>query len=70
MKIIEKEFNIETGEEIFTERDETSEERILREAKEKQLAKEQSELKAQAEAKAALLEKLGISEEEAKLLLG
>ena len=40
MKIIEKEFNIETGEEIFTEREETSEERILREAKEKQLKKE------------------------------
>lgn len=70
MKIIEKEFNIETGEEIFTERDETSEERILREAKEKQLAKEQAELKAETEARAALLDKLGLTEEEARLLLG
>lgn len=70
MKIIEKEFNIETGEEIFTEREETSEERILREAKEKQLAKEQTEIEAKAAARQAILDRLGLTEEEARLLLG
>ena len=50
MKIIEKEFNIQTGEETITEREETAAE-------------------AKATAKAELLAKLGITAEEAALLL-
>jgi hypothetical protein len=70
MKIIEKEFNVETGEEIITERDATPEEiaetqRLETEAAE--LAAKQAEAAA---AKAALLEKLGITEDEARLLTG
>jgi hypothetical protein len=66
MKILEH--NVETGEVI--ERDATEEEIA-------QAAKDQAELNARlaqeaakAEAKAALLEKLGITEDEARLLLG
>jgi hypothetical protein len=69
MKIIEKEFNIITGETTITERDETpieTETRLKREAEAGELAAKQEEA---ATAKAALLEKLGITEEEAKLLL-
>ena len=69
MKIIEKEFNALTGEETITERNASAKEIADYEA-----AQAQAEAKAQAEAaraaqKAALLNKLGITEEEAKLLL-
>ena len=67
-KPIIKIVNVETGEEI--EREMTKEELVQQakdiEAEEKRLAN----LQAQAAAKAALLERLGITEEEAKLLLG
>jgi hypothetical protein len=70
MKITEKEFNVQTGEETITERNATPEEiaeaqRLEAEAAE--LAAKQAEA---AVAKAALLEKLGITEEEARLLIG
>lgn len=69
MKIIEKEINIQTGEEIMTERDETKEETKARLDAEK-AATDYAEAKAQQEAKkAALLTRLGITDEEAKLLL-
>jgi hypothetical protein len=69
MKIIEKEFNALTGEETITERDLTDSEIAERqEAEAKATAKAQLQADAQA-AKAALLERLGITEEEAKLLL-
>lgn len=65
MKIIEH--NIETGE--IVERDATSQEIDQLEADAEKLANRE-EAKAQAAAqKAALLEKLGITEEEAKLFL-
>ena len=69
MKITEKIFDISTGEETFIERDETP-----AETKERlDLAKAQAEAKAQADAKAiqkaALLEKMGITADEAALLL-
>ncbi len=70
MKIIEKIFNIQTGEESIIERDETLQEQEQREALEATKAKAEAESQAKAEAKAALLERLGITEEEAKLLLG
>lgn len=69
MIIKEVEFNIETGEETITERDETAAEKKLREQAEAEFAKTVAEAKANATAKAALLSKLGITEDEAKLLL-
>jgi hypothetical protein len=69
MKIIEKEFNAITGETTFTERDETAAEKKYREAKAKEIAAELAEAEAKATAKAALLAQLGITEEQAKLLL-
>lgn len=69
MKIIEKNFNVETGEETITERDATPAEiaeaqRLTAEATERAAKAAEA-----AAAKAALLEKLGITEDEAKLLL-
>ena len=69
MKIIEKEFNALTSETIITERDETVQEQAEREAFAAKLAADQAEAEAKATAKAALLEQLGITEEQAKLLL-
>ena len=69
MKITEKEFNALTGEETITEREETATEKKAREA----FIAKQSEVLAEAEAtataKAALLSRLGITAEEAALLL-
>lgn len=59
--------NLETGEEI--EREMNAEELADREAKKLALAARQEAESEAAEAKAALLAKLGITEEEAKLLL-
>ena len=70
MKIIEKEFNVLTGEEKITERDETLEEKERREIFEAGIKLAEKNAQAKAAAKAALLERLGITEEEAKLLLG
>jgi hypothetical protein len=69
MKITEKEFNVETGEEVFTEREETAAEKAEREAFQAELAAKSQAEATKATEKAALLAKLGISEEEAKLLL-
>jgi hypothetical protein len=69
MKIIEKEFNVITGEETITERDETPQEVAEREKFEAEAAQHQAEAEAKATQKAALLERLGITEDEAKLLL-
>jgi len=69
MKIIERTHNIETGEIVDIERDETAAETKARIAKEKEAAAF-AEAKAKAEAdKAALLARLGLTEDEAKLLL-
>jgi len=70
MKIIERVVNTQTGETVDIERDLTAQELAEKEAAE---AKMEAEQIAKAEAKAKrleLLEKLGITEEEAKLLLG
>ena len=69
MKIIQKEFNIQTGEETIIERDETTQEQTKREAAEAKFAAQQAEAEAKATAKAALLAQLGITAEQAKLLL-
>ena len=69
MKITEKIFDVSTGVETFIEREETEGERLSREALETKQAARQAELTAKAQARQALLDKLGITEEEAKLLL-
>ena len=69
MKIVEKEFNALTGEETITERDETAAETKARLDRAKEVAERQAEAEAKATEKAALLEQLGITEEQAKLLL-
>ena len=70
MKIIEKIIDITTGEETITERDETAAETKARLEREAEVA---AQAAAQAEATAArqaVLTRLGITAEEAQLLLG
>jgi hypothetical protein len=70
MKIIEKEFNALTGEETITERDETAAETKARLDYAKQVAAEQAEAEAKATARQVILDRLGLTAEEAQLLLG
>lgn len=69
MKIIERIHDIATGEIVDIEREETAEEKAEREAFEAKRSAEMAELAAKEDAKKALLEKLGITEDEAKLIL-
>ena len=69
MKITEKEFNAETGEESVIEREETASEKAAREKAQLNSANEKAEAEAKAVDKAAILAKLGITADEAKLLL-
>jgi hypothetical protein len=70
MKIIEKEFNAITGEETITERDETAAETKTRLDRAKEIAAAQAEAEAKAEARAAILDRLGLTADEAAILLG
>ena len=70
MKIREKEFNVITGETTVTERDETAAEKKQREAFIKEVAARQAEAEAKATAKQAIADRLGLTAEEAQLLLG
>jgi hypothetical protein len=70
MKIIQKEFNVITGEETITERDETAAETKARLDNAKQIAAEQAEAEAHATARQAILDRLGITADEAAILLG
>jgi hypothetical protein len=70
MKIIEKTFNVETGEETIIERDETSAETKERLDYAKEIATKQAEADAKAAAKETVFEKLGLSAEEVAALLG
>ena len=69
MKIIEKEVNLLTGEETITERDMTAAEFAQYEADQDALAEKAAAEAAKAAEKAALLTRLGITADEAKLLL-
>lgn len=69
MLIIEKEFNAATGKETITEREETTAEVQARLDRAAEFAIEQAEAAVKADAKTALLERLGITAEEAALLL-
>ena len=70
MKITEKEFNIQTGKETITERDETAAEKKEREAFEKEIAKAQAEAEAKATARQAIADRLGLTADELQVLLG
>jgi cell division protein FtsB len=70
MKIIERIHNIKTGETVDIERDETAKEKADREALEAHNAKLEAKQAAKAKQRQALLAKLGITEDEAQLLLG
>ena len=69
MKITDVEFNILTGKETITEREETATEKALREKTEAEFKAEQAEAEAREIAKAAILDRLGLTADEAKLLL-
>ena len=69
MKIKEKEFNVITGEETITERDETAAETKMRLDDAKATAAAKAEAEAKATARAAILNKLGLTAEEASILL-
>jgi hypothetical protein len=70
MKITVTEINVQTGEEIFYERDETPEEETFRLQLKAKAEAEQAEAEAKAAQRQALLTRLGITEEEARILLG
>jgi hypothetical protein len=70
MKIIEKEFNAITGETTITERDETAAETQERLEREAQIAATQAEAETKAAARQAILDRLGLTADEAALLLG
>jgi hypothetical protein len=70
MKIIERTFNAETGETTDIERKETAQEKAKREAFEIEVAQLKAEAEAKAATRQALLTRLGITEDEAKILLG
>ena len=69
MKITEKIVNALTGEETFLERDETKEETKLRLEAEAQVVSKKAEAESKATAKAALLKRMGLTADEAALLL-
>ena len=69
MKITEKTFNAETGHETITEREMTAQELTQYEADQAQAQARREAEAIKAADKAALLAKLGITEDEAKLLL-
>jgi hypothetical protein len=70
MIIREKEFNATTGEETITEREETTAEKKAREKAEADNLTLAAELKAKEAQRKAILDRLGISAEELKTILG
>jgi hypothetical protein len=70
MKIIEKEFNVETGEETIIERDETVAEKKEREKLQAQATKAATEAEAKTAQRQAIAERLGLTADELQVLLG
>ena len=70
MKIIERTFNAQTGETVDIERDETAVEKKYREAKAQEVAAELAEAETKKAQRQVILDRLGITSEEAKILLG
>lgn len=69
MLIVEKNFDVQTGEETIIEREETPQEKAEREQFEVRIAEQNKLASEQAAKRAEILAKLGITEDEAKLLL-
>jgi hypothetical protein len=70
MKITEKEFNAITGEETISERDETAAETKTRLDNAKAFAARQNEAETKASARQAIADRLGLTVDELKVLLG
>lgn len=70
MKIIEKTFDAATGEETITERNETAVEKKERELLEKEIATAKAETEAKKAARQAIADRLGLTADELKILLG
>ena len=70
MKITEKEFNALTGEETITERDETAAEKKAREKAQADYATAKAEAESKAAQRQAIADRLGLTADELKLLLG
>ena len=70
MKIIDKNFNAETGEETVTEREETLLEKEEREIIEAEMSEFLAQRAAKDAARQAVLDKLGLTADEVAALLG
>ena len=70
MKIVEKNVDVITGEEVITERDETAAEKKAREARLKEIAASEAETEAKAAQRQVIADRLGLSADELKVLLG
>ena len=70
MKITIKEFNIQTGEETIIEREETASEIKIREKRQAFLTEIETEAEAKAAARQTIAERLGLTADELKVLLG
>jgi hypothetical protein len=68
--IIEKIVDVTTGEEKFIERELTAQEKAERDAIKAEAAQAKADAEAKAAQRAAILERLGLTEEEAAVLLG
>ena len=70
MKIIERTFNAETGEIVDIERNETTVEKKIREQQEAEFAAEIAAAEAKAAEKQAILDRIGLTADELKTILG
>jgi hypothetical protein len=70
MKTTEKTFDLTTGEETISERNETAAESKARLDRSKVIAAAEAEAEARAEARQAILDRLGLTADEAAILLG
>ena len=70
MKIVERTFNAETGETVDTERNETAQEKAEREKSELKRTELIAEAEARTAQRQAIADRLGLTADELKLLLG
>jgi hypothetical protein len=70
MKIIEKNVDVTTGEEVITERDETAYEKKARETRLKEIAASLAEAEAKAAQRQIIADRLGLSADDLQVLLG
>jgi hypothetical protein len=70
MKIVERTFNAETGETVDIERNETAQEKAEREKSELKRAELIAEAEARTAQRQAIADRLGLTADELKLLLG